>query len=57
MITIVRMTRERESFAELETPYPYESIGGRYQQVWSLGQREAWLHGRIERLRILDLVY
>ena len=57
METIVRMTRELVA-AERATrgSYPAESVGGRYQHVWNLTQREAWLRGRASRLRLLGII-
>jgi hypothetical protein len=49
----VRFTRHADIARPLYFRGPSESVGGRYQHVWSLIQREAWFHGRGERLRIL----
>jgi hypothetical protein len=56
MRTIVLITRHADITHYVRTRwanYPTESIGGRYQHVWSLAQREAWLRGRAERLAIV----
>ena len=57
MKTIVRMSRESDLANPTRTQgYPAESVGGRYQHVWSLAQREAWLRGRASRLRLLGII-